>query len=202
MPEVQPQYVRRNILTGQAALYFQPEDLDNPAAPPDDDEPLNFHWATPWTAVGATTEGVSITFARQATDIRIEEQSTPVDQKTTTAGFTVAATLAEDTLETMRLAYGGGTITTVAPGTGTPGVKKLQLSEDVEHFAIGLEGQAPPRTGIATPWRRIVIPTVTSVAEVATAYRRAEGQRTYPVSFSSLVSVTEIDIRELNAVAL
>jgi hypothetical protein len=194
-----PQYVRRNILTGQAALYLTEYDDTTPAALPGDDDPLGFDWETPWVAAGATLEGVSITFAREATDIRIEEQTTPVDQKTTSAGFTVSASLSEDTLDTMRYAYGGGTITTVAPGAGTHGKQKLVISDEVEHFALGLEGQAKPRTGIATPWRRILIPDVTSVAEVETAYRRAEQQRVYPATFTSLVPVGEIIIEELNA---
>jgi hypothetical protein len=194
-----PQYVRRNILTGQAALYLAEYDPDDAAVLPDDEEPLGFDWVDPWVAAGATLEGVSITFAREATDIRIEEQSTPVDQKTTSAGFTVNCSLSEDTLDTMRYAYGGGTITTVAAGAGVSGTQKLTISDEVEHFALGLEGQAKPRTGIATPWRRILIPDVTSVAEVETAYRRAEQQRVYPATFTSLVPVGEIDIVELNA---
>lgn len=199
MAGLTPQYVRRNIITGQAALFLAPYDLDTPATIPDDEEPLGFDWLSPWTAAGATMEGVSITFSREASDIRIEEQSTPVDQKTTSAGFTVAATLSEDTLDTMRWAYGGGQIVTTAPGVGTSGKQRLVISEEVEHFAIGLEGQAKPRTGIATPWRRIMIPDVTSVAEVETAYRRAEQQRVYATTFSSLVPVSEVIIDELNA---
>ena len=194
-----PQYVRRNILTGQAALYLTEYNATTPVALPDDEEPLGFAWLTPWVAAGATLEGVSITFAREATDIRVEEQSTPVDQKTTSAGFTVNTSLSEDTLDTMRYAYGGGTITTQAPATLTSGTQTLVISDEVEHFALGLEGQAKPRTGIATPWRRILIPDVTSVAEVETAYRRAEQQRVYPCTFTSLVPVGEIIIKELNA---
>lgn len=194
-----PQYVRRNILTGQAALYLTEYDPDTPATLPGDDDPLGFAWETPWEAAGATLEGISVTFAREATDIRVEEQTTAVDQKTTSAGFTISATLSEDTLETMRYAYGGGEITTVAPGVGTHGKQRLTISDEVEHFTLGLEGQAKPRTGIATPWRRVLIPDVTSIAEVETAYRRAEQQRVYPATFTSLVPVSEIVIEELNA---
>lgn len=196
-----PQYVRKNIITGMAQLYLAPYDALTPAELPEDDEPLGFDWADPWEPIGATLEGVTVTFAREATDIRIEEQTTAVDQKTTSAGFTISVSLAEDTLNTMRYAYGGGVIETVAAGAGTPGIQRLRISEEVEHFAIGLEGQAPARTGIATPWRRIFIPDVTSVAEVETAYRRAEQQRVYPATFTSLVPVSEVDIVELNALA-
>lgn len=202
MAGLTPQYVRENIITGQAQVYLQPFVLATPGELPADDEPLGFPWEPPWEAVGATLEGITVTFSREAQDIRIEEQSTPVDQKTTSAGFTIGATLSEDTLNTMRYAYGGGSIETTAAATGTPGVQRLKISEEVEHFVLGLEGQAPPRVGIATPWRRILIPDVTSVAEVETPYRRADGQRVYPVTFTSLVPVSAIDIVELNAAAL
>ncbi len=194
-----PQYQRKNIITGMAQLYLAPYDATTPVDLPPDTEPLGFAWSAPWKPVGATLEGITVTFAREATDIRVEEQSTPVDQKTTSAGFTISASLSEDTLDTMRYAYGGGTIETVAPTASTPGVQRLKISEEVEHFVLGIEGQAPPRPGIPTPWRRVLIPDVTSVAEVETPYRRAEQQRVYPVTFTSLVPVSDIDIAELNA---
>lgn len=194
-----PQYVRKNIITGMASMFLAPYDATLPLTLPPDEEPLGFDWAEPWEPIGATLEGVTVTFAREATDIRIEEQTTAVDQKTTSAGFTVAVSLAEDTLNTMRYAYGGGVIETIAPTATTVGKMRLRISEEVEHFVLGIEGQAPARTGIATPWRRILIPDVTSVAEVETAYRRAEQQRAYPATFTSLVPVSDIEIAELNA---
>lgn len=194
-----PQYVRKNIITGMASLFLAPYDATLAVALPGDEEPLGFAWEPPWEPVGATLEGVTVTFAREATDIRIEEQTTAVDQKTTSAGFTVAVSLSEDTLNTMRYAYGGGTVETIAPTATTVGKQRLTISEEVEHFVLGIEGQAPSRPGIATPWRRILIPDVTSVAEVETAYRRAEQQRVYPATFTSLVPVSDIEIAELNA---
>lgn len=197
-----PQYNRLNVMTGQAALRLAPFDPDTPAELPLDTVALGGAWPAEWEAVGATMEGVTFGFAREATDIRIEEQVTQVDQKTASVGFTVTVTLSEDTLETMRKAYGGGTIETVAAATGTPGVKKLIISSEIEHFSLGLEGQAPPRTGLPTPWRRIRIPDVTSVASVETAYRRAAQQRTYNCTFTSLVPPEDVEIIELNAAAL
>lgn len=197
-----PVYNRLNVMTGMAALRLQPFNPDVPAVLPADTAALGFAWAPPWEAVGATMEGVTFGFAREATDIRIEEQVTQVDQKTASVGFTVTVTLSEDTLDTMRKAYGGGTITTVAAAAGVPGTKKLVISSEIEHFALGLEGQAPPRAGLPTPWRRILIPDVTSVASVETAYRRSAQQRTYNCTFTSLVPPEDVLIVELNAPAI
>ena len=199
MVDLVPRYERKKILTGMAQLYLAPYDESTPLALPDDDEPLGFEWPEPWEAIGATLEGVTATFAREASDIRVEEQSTPVDQKTTSAGFTLAMSLAQDTLETMRYAYGGGVIETIAPTATTVGKQRLRISEEVEHFVLGLETKARPRVAVPNAWRRVLIPDVTSVAEVETAFRRAEGQRAYPATFTSLVSVGDIEIVELNA---
>lgn len=198
-----PIYDRKKIMTGQAALWLQPYDPDLPAALPPVTEPLGFDWSgiaeQVWEAAGATMEGVSITFSREASDIRIEEQVTVVDQKTTSGGFTVSVQLSEDSMETMRYAYGGGTLTVVPPTATDPGTKQLTIQTDVGHFALGLESQAPTRTGLATPWRRILIPDITSVTEVETSYRRAEQQRVYSCTFTSLVPFEEVVIMEEDA---
>lgn len=194
-----PQYNRLNVMTGMAALYLAPFDIDAPADLPAHTVALGTPWTVPWEAAGATMEGVTFGFAREATDIRIEEQVTQVDQKTTSVGFTVSVTLSEDTLESMRRAYGGGQIITTAPSATVPGTKKLVISSEIEHFTLGLEGQAPPRAGLPTPWRRILIPDVTSVASVETVYRRATQQRTYNCTFTSLVPPEDVEIIELNA---
>jgi len=201
MAGLTPTYNRLNVMTGMAALWMQPYDPNTPAVLPDDDEVLGFTWTTPWEALGATLEGVTFGFARKANDIMIEEQPGPVDQRTESLSFTVAVELSEDTLETMRRAYGGGEINTTAPGAGQVGTKELVISSEIQHFALGLEGQAPPRTGLATPWRRVLIPDVTSVAEVETTYRRSDQQRTYKCTFTSLVPPEQVVIRELNAPA-
>lgn len=192
-----PVYDRKNVLVGLAAMYFQPylpEDL--PELPPDTN-PLWTVWPTPWTPVGATTEGLTFGFQRETNNIMIEEQVTPVDVQTTAVNFTMQITLSEDTLETMILAYGGGEIATVAPGSGTPGIKTLEIASNFSYFSFGFEGKN--NKGF---WRRVLVPVVVSVAEAQTIYRRAESQRTYGVTLTSLVAPEEVIIREMTAAAL
>lgn len=199
-----PRYTPDFVLTGPAQLWVQPWVFGTPATLPDDDLELGGLWDTPWRAIGATKEGVTGRFSRTVQNITIEEQMTPVDQKTTAAGFTFTAQLSEDTLETIRDAYGGGTITTVAPGSGTIGKKKLVIGDELSYIAVGFETFAPPRVGVTDgdPWRRLIVPKVSSAAEVETPYRRAESQRLYPVTFTSLVPISDVEIWEWNADAL
>lgn len=191
-----PSYDREKILTGQAALYIQPRDPDSPATLPPDTQSLGTAWPSPWLAAGATMEGVTVGFSREVSDITIEEQVTQVDQKTTSVGFTFSATLSEDTIQTMTWAYGGGDVTTTAAGTGQPGKDTLKISSEVHHFAVGFETENS--FGMA---RRMLVPDVTSVSEVETPHRRAEQQRTYAVTFTSLVPPEDVDIVEITAPA-
>lgn len=206
MPNFIPQYTGNNVLTGPAQIWYQPWSLTTPAALPVDTSPLGFSWATPWKAIGATSQGVTVDFNRQVQDIKIEEQVIPVDQKTTDAHFNFTAILSEDTLETMALAYGGGAITTVAAATGVVGTQTLLLSDEIQYISVGLESLARPRTtgvtGTDVPWRRVLVSKVSSAAQVQTPYRRSASQRVYPVTFTSLIAVSAITIKEFNASAM
>lgn len=205
-PTFVPRYTGNNVLTGPAQLWTQPYVVGTPAALPADTVALGGLWTSPWVAIGATKEGVTVDFNRQVTNIGIEEQLTPVDQRTTSAVFSFTAMLSEDTLESMQLAYGGGTITVTAAATGTKGKKTLALHDELDYIAVGLESFAAPRatgmTGGEVPWRRVLVPKVSSAAQVSTPYRRSATQRVYPVTFTSLVAMSACTIVELNASAL
>lgn len=203
-PTFTPRYQGDFVLTGPAQLWVKPYIFGTPATLPADTVELGGLWTSPWRAIGATKEGVTGRFSRSVQNITIEEQSTPVDQKTTGAQFTFTAQLSEDTLDTIRDAYGGGVIETVAAGTGTKGKKTLTISDGIDYLAMGFETFAPARVGVTeeAPWRRMLIPKISSAAEVETAYRRADSQRLYPVTFTSLVPISQCPIVELDADAL
>lgn len=201
MPQFIPRYNRANVLRGQAALWLRPYD---PAATlPSNQLALGGDWSTPgtgnilWKSVGATESGVTMRFTRETTDITIEEQVNPVDVATNTLDPRIEATLAEDTLDTMITAYGGGSVVTVAAASGTVGTQELTISEELTHLTLGMEGYN--NQGF---WRRILFQDVLSVAEVETSYRRAETQRLYAVSFRLVSPISQLKVREMNAVAL
>lgn len=150
-----------------------------------------------WQPIGATEGGVTMRFTRETNDISVEEQPNPLDVATNTLDPRVECTLAEDTLETMKLAYGGGTITTTAAASGVSGVREYKIANELEHLVLGLEGM-----NAAGYWRRVLFQDVLSVAEVETAYRRSETQRLYAVSFRLVSPVEDLVIREKFAAAL
>lgn len=198
-----PRYTRKNIVRGMAQLWIRPYDAT--ASLPGPTMPLGGDWTqttgslgghADWDYIGASESGATLRMTRETTDISIEEQSNPVDVAVNTMDPRIEITLAEDTLETMRIAYGGGTITTVAPTATVPGYRELNVTQDLEHFTIGLE--AENSDGF---WRRVLMLDVLSVAEVETSYRRAEGQRLYACSFRLISPIEDLVIMEMNLAA-
>lgn len=199
-----PRYVRKNVIRGVAAIWTRPQ--DDTAALPSNTLPLGGDWADnvlgniAWKSIGASESGATVRFSRATNDISIEEQLNPVDIATTSIDPRIEVTLSEDTLETMKLAYGGGTITTVAPTSTVPGYRELTITEDIEHLTLGLEGEntKTPANSNVRQWRRILWLDVLSVADVETSYRRAETQRLYAVSFRLVSPINQMLIREWN----
>lgn len=180
------------VIVGYATMYTAPK---NTAAPLDtlaESAP----WLSPWVSPGATEEGVSFAVGTDTGDIRIEEQATPVLVLVTAKNVRVLVTLSEDTVENMKLAYGGGTIVTTAAGTGQPGKKTLTLSNSLDQLAVGFES-----INSFGFWRRVYVPSVLSVADVTTAYRRAANNRAYNVELRAVCDPSEIKIVDKTAAA-
>jgi hypothetical protein len=152
---------------------------------------------SPWTFVGPTEEGVTQNVATETSDIRVEEVSLPVQINTTSKNFRLRTALSADTVESMKLAYGGGTITTVAAASGQPGKKVLKLSDTLDQLAAYFEV-----LNSAGFWRRIYVPKVLSLADVETRYRRSAANRAYPIELRAICLPEEIEIHEKTAAAL
>lgn len=202
-----PRYTRKNVIRGMAQIWTRPQ--DDTAVLPSNTLAIGGDWSTPatgnalWTSIGASESGATVRFSRATNDITIEEQLNPVDIATTSIDPRIEVTLAEDTLETMKLAYGGGTITTVAPASGIPGYRELTIAQDIDHLTIGLEGEnTKTNASNVRQWRRILWLDVLSVADVETSYRNAETQRLYAVSFRLVSPISSMLIREWNVAAL
>lgn len=189
-----PPYNKDNVNVGLASMYVQPYNKAVPATLPADTVNLGIAWTGPWTSLGATDNGLEFAFNRKTTDVMIEEQIVPVDTQTQSLLFQMNVTLAEDTLQTMKLAYGGGTITDVAATATTPGIRTLTIATDLDAFAFGFE--VKNESGF---WRRYLVPKVKSVANVKTSFVRAKDKRMYAVTFQSLVRPEDVIVREKTA---
>ena len=168
----------------------------NPKALPAESVPIDGDWGVDWYHPGFTEEGVATTFERETEAQNVEEDPLPAFYSTTTATFNVATSFAEDTLENIKLAMGGGIITVTAAGTGQIGKEALQLSEELEELALGFEGKNAQGF-----WRRVYIPRVVAMGSVETSYRRAANKRVYPAEFGSICAIGEIEIINMTAPA-
>jgi hypothetical protein len=195
-----PTYDPLRVMTGMAAIYLAPFSEASPAALPAESVALGGAWPSspqPWTAVGASEQGASVIFRRSTQNLMIEEQLTPILVETTEVEFRVEITLAEDTLETMRTAMGGGTVTTTAAASGQIGKKTLVLANDLTHFALGLESKNSHGF-----FRRMLVPNIVSIADVETSYRRAANLRLYKISLWCLSPIQNVTIVDKTANAL
>ncbi len=189
-----PAYDRRNVLTGQAACYMCGAYATPTPALPADTLALGATWPVPWSPIGATLDGLQFGFQRTRQAIHIEEQPNEVDVRTKDLKFQMQIDFSEDTLTTMRIAYGGGTITSAVATATTYGYSQLIISDEMEDFAFGFEGQN--QFGLA---RRCIVPIVKSVGNIKTKFRRAQQQRVYSVNLESLVPLSQCPIRDLTA---
>ncbi len=177
-------YDPQNVVVGLAVGYW----AEVGETPPADTVEFDGAWGGNWTNPGGTEEGWRLTGDASTQSHNIEEQPNPVLQtlESRTLGF--AASLAEDTLESLRLAFGGGTITT----DGVTGVKSFTLSSGIEEFAVGLDMKT-----VGGVTRRIIIPRASGTGSVDVAFRRSSAKRLWPVQFTALCKPEDIIVKDI-----
>jgi hypothetical protein len=149
-------------------------------------------WGTSWVPTGYSEKGLTFNVDRKTNMIYVEELSTPVEIVLDTNDLSFDFEFAEDTLQAMQWAYGGGTITTT--GSGATTVDTLVMSDTLQQLAFGFEGSAP-----AGNFRRVIMPIVMSSGKVKTSYQRAKASRSYPATFTSVSPVSSVIITEIGA---
>lgn len=182
---------KNKVAVGVATLYMAEGDTPLPELT----QGYETAWPEPWTPGGGTAEGVSLSVEPDTSEINIEESATAALTLVNTLAITIESDLAEDTLETMKFAYGaGGTLTENAATADLPGYRELTLSAELGVLAVGLEMKT--RGGM---WRRIYIPRMNSAGTTETSYRRTENARTYPITLTSISEPHEVRILEKTA---
>lgn len=186
-------YDPNNVVVGNAVLWYTPW-LVTPKTQVADTVSIftTTTWeAAGWIGIGGTDEGFKVHVETSLTDVMIEEQSTPVAETVESKLITIEAALAEDTLETIKLAWNGGTITTAA---GPPAKRTMPLQDQVNYWTVVLEMRN--FGGFA---RRIYIPKVTINGSGDTSFRRAADKRLYPVRVSSICPTSQIVITDMTS---
>lgn len=184
-------YDSNNVVVGHAMLMLTPwalvpEPMVADATPlftPDDAA-----WAD-WVSAGATNEGFKVNVETSTTQITIEEQSTPAGETIESKAITIEAVLAEATMETIRLSWGGSDITTVV---GPPAKRTMTLSDDLTYYTGILETR-----NYAGKARRLYVPKMSITGSGEVSFRRAADKQMFPIRGSSICKPTDIVITDL-----
>jgi hypothetical protein len=190
-----PAYSAVNVLYGIGVLFTAPVGT---AVPSDQNLGVGSSWVSGgWSYIGATDQGVSLTFNPTTTDIRVEEQQTPVAALVDQVTMEITTSLSEETLNNINLAWGnGGTVSVTAPGASQPGKSVLTLSTVFASLACALVGKN--QLGYA---RVLSVPIVMSAGSVKTDYRRAANNRSYPLTLNAISPLSDITVTDLTALA-
>lgn len=194
-------YNADNVVVGEAMLMLTPWVKGAVEAMVADDTPIfdpaDAGWGTEWVSAGATSEGFKVNVEASTTQISIEEQSTPVAETVESKSINIEAILAEDTMTTIKYAWGGGVITHTAAASGQPGKDTMALTDDVQYYTATLESKN--FSGFA---RRLYIPKASMTGSGEVSFRRAADKRMYPITLASLCAPSEIQVVDITEAAL
>lgn len=161
------------VLIGTGTLYIAPEGTAFPADPtvaPD----------AAFEDVGYSEEGWSFNVDRELEDVEVAEEIDPIDVLQTSREIHLVGAAVQASLENLRTALGGGTITTAA---GPPATKTLvpAATDSLEKKAVLFRGKAPGGFD-----RDIQMPHVVSAAAVELAHRKAPDKSQIAMDFRVL----------------
>lgn len=183
-------YDANKVAVGYAIAYVQPWSASMAApALPAATSALWTPWATPWKPLGATDDGYSIEIKPKVSGINIEEQANDVIRTMDSMSVQVSASLAEDSMQTLQLAWNGSSIVSVAATPSATGTDTMTLTSGLMNYALGLEMQN--YNGLA---RRIVIPKVGVSSSGTTKYRRSAEKRMYGIDLTALCDPSQISV--------
>lgn len=151
------------VLAGVGRLYIAPSGTAFPLDPsvaPD----------AAFIDQGYTDEGVNLVIEQAVEELRVEEEMDPVDLLMVSRNVRFESALAQFSLENLKNALGGGTITTAV---GPPATKTYVPPDSLSTFAVLFRGTAP--TG--SEKRDIQITQAKSVAAITIPNRRAPNKQ-------------------------
>lgn len=185
-----------NVLVGRANLYISPVGTASPA----DTVAFDTDWGTgvpAWFHPGYSDTGLDFTVDKKEKRHFVDDISVPTNITVEETTMKVGFTFAEATLENLRYASGGGTITSQTAASAVIGKKTLVLSEDLEVVALGFEGKNPQGF-----YRRVIIPRVVSIGKIKAQFDRAKNKQVYAAEFESVCAIDTIQIYDKTANAL
>lgn len=167
-----------NLTMGPGELYHAPFDTAEPA----DEEVSNRIPETSvsgdWADLGGTNGGVTLELSLDYTELEVDQIVDIVGRRLTKREMKLNTSLAETTLENLKIANNGGTITT-GTGYATFDPKMDTSAATPEYIALIFDGV----NGGDSRRRRVIARRVLSVAGIGQEYSK-DSQTLFPVEFS------------------
>lgn len=164
------------VLIGPGTLYTAPKGTAFPADP-------SVAPAAEWIEVGYSEEGWTFAVGREFADVPVAEEVDPVKILQTARTLNMRGASAQASLDNLKLAFGGGTITTAA---GPPATRKFVppsgSSTPPEEIAILFRSVAPPVAGVEKV-RQLDIPICISVVAIEMAHQKAPAKTLIAMDF-------------------
>lgn len=132
-----------------------------------------------WTDLGGTTDGVSLTIAREFAELEVDQIIDLAGSRNTSRRFTIATNLAELTLQNLDIALSKSGTLTAAAGMSTYEPSLGNSGAEPTYSALLVDGYAPNGKR-----RRIIIRKALSIEDVEFAYNK-EDQSVYTVTFAA-----------------
>jgi hypothetical protein len=134
-------------------------------------------WAAAWVPIGATNEGSTFSYEMTSEKVMVAELFDPVKYAVTEASGSIAFAMADWTLQKLKMAMNGGTMTLVS-GTGATALTSLEPPDpaDVLRCMIGWES--------LDATTRIIGRQCLNATAVEAAFQRAPEKALIPVQFS------------------
>jgi hypothetical protein len=134
-------------------------------------------WAAAWVPVGATDEGSTFAYAMTSEPVMVAELFDPVKYSVTEASGSIAFAMADWTLQKLKMAMNGGTMTLVS-GTGATALTSLEPPDPSEVLRCMIGWESLDAT------TRIIGRQCLNASEVSSAFGRAPSKALIPVQFS------------------
>lgn len=163
---------------------------------------INAAPAPEWVKVGTNGDrsyengGVTVTHGKSYDKVRTAGASGPIKAFLNEEDLMFGLTLLDITLEQYQLALNGNAITTVAPGAGTPGTKKIGLSEDVgrtKEYALLARGLSPYNEALAMQY---CVPRCYQSGAPAPVFRKGGTGAGLALTFEALEDLTAANAQE------
>lgn len=167
-----------NLTMGPGELYHAPFDTAEPADAEVSNRIPETSVSGDWADLGGTNGGVTLELSLDYTELEVDQIVDIVGRRLTKREMKLNTSLAETTLDNLKIANNGGTITT-GSGFATFDPKMDTSAATPEYIALIFDGV----NGGDSRRRRVIARRVLSVAGIGQEYSK-DSQTLFPVEFS------------------